>query len=321
MGKLATVAECVEVQKCRAAPDDCRAPFVVENQKDWKARFWNLEFWREECADDMWMCYSRAPYLRDDMEGINSFAVETSVSEYVEYVRLVHRADRKCDEENILSLPRVTFSGWSPFCDRMLARFAECWMQLGPPALKDMTPRWIQLFAAAFDVDWHAALARYYQISIRATGTVTRLHTADHGAHVWVNQIEGRTVFYIFSPQQAQNLYAGYATGESPVDIFFPSAKRHPKFAEATAHVAVLYMGQTLVIPSGWWWYSVAIEPSVALSHYFWNMENKVHFTDSLRQNFDFASLGSRAAKQDTEMGLEHIHEQVMADEDSDLDD
>lgn len=74
-----------------------------------------------------------------------------------------------------------------------------------------------------------------------------------------------------------------------------PSAKRHPLFAEAKCQVAVLYLGQTLatwtrtfrakvlivirkdlmttcpkwsqVIPAGWWWYSVSLDPSVTQGH------------------------------------------------------
>merc|ERR1711974_539519 len=118
-----------------------------------------------------------------------------------------------------------------------------------------------------------------------------------HGAHLWLTQIEGRRLFFLFSPQESSNLYAGVTTGESPVDVFFPSAKRHPRFAEARAQVVTLYLGQTLVIPAGWWWYSVALEPSVTLGHHFWNMENKVYFSQGLRENFDFSTSGSKALR------------------------
>lgn len=318
--KLSSVAESVEVQRAAAVPAGCRCPLVVEKRRDWRARLWNMDFWKHECGDARWVCHARCPRFQDDTGGADAFSVEANVAEYVDYARMVHRMDRKCLEENALAFPRVGLHGWAPFCDRMLPLVAGFWQELGPPGVKDLTHRWVQLFATAFSTDWCEALARYYQISIRPTGGIERLHASGHGAHLWLNQIEGRAVYYLFAPSEASNLYAGYTTGESPVDLYFPSAKRHPRFSEAKAQVAVLYLGQTLVIPAGWWWYSVALEPSVTLSHYFWNMENKVHFTESLRENFDFSTPASRSAKENIAANLDFVHQQVMADEDSDAD-
>mmetsp|Transcript_95382 Transcript_95382/g.309048 ORF Transcript_95382/g.309048 Transcript_95382/m.309048 type:complete len:417 (-) Transcript_95382:72-1322(-) len=315
---LSGIAECGDVPRMPVA-DGLRSAVVVEKQRDWKARLWNMEFWRRECGEAVWLCRLRCPHFQDDAEGVDSFVVEASVEEYVEYARLLHRADRKCAEENAVAYPRLSLGGWLPFCEGMRPIFVECWRQLGPPGVKDFTARWVRFFANALSLDWHEAVARYYSVSIQATGAIDRLHTPSCGSHLWVNQVEGRKVFYLFSPQEVNNLYAGYSTGQSPVDIFFPSAKRHPLFSEAKALVVTLYLGQTLVIPSGWWWYSVAIEPSVVICHPFWNMENKVHFTESLRENFDFRAQGSRALQENIARQLESLHEQVLADEDSDM--
>merc|ERR1712032_910825 len=66
-----------------------------------------------------------------------------------------------------------------------------------------------------------------------------------------------------------------WAASTSPVDIFFPNTKKHPGFAKAKAHVAVLVSGETLVVPSDWWWYSVALEPCSIVQQRFWNELNR----------------------------------------------
>jgi len=314
------VAECVDVPKVQEAPRELRGPVVVDKRRDWAARLWNMDFWRQECGGDLWTCRARWPPPTDNAEGMEAFTLEATVAEYVEYARLVHRVDRKCEEDNALAYPRLGFDGWLPFCDSMAGVFGQTWNALGPPKLKDHLPRWVPLFAEAFGSDALVSLARYFSVSLRATGTVDALHCERNGAHVWLNQVEGRRLFFLFSPQEMDKLYAGYTTGESPVDVFYPSARRHPKFADATAHVVTLYLGQTLVIPSGWWWYSVALEPCVTIGHTFWNLENKVYFRDGLKDHFGFSLGASRAQVQGVVRQLEDIHRQVMADEDSDVD-
>lgn len=66
-----------------------------------------------------------------------------------------------------------------------------------------------RLLSSAFGSDELESIARYYFVSLRATGTIDRLHAEPHGAHLWLNQVEGRRVFFLFPPQEAGNLYAG----------------------------------------------------------------------------------------------------------------
>jgi len=91
---------------------------------------------------------------------------------------------------------------------------------------------------------------------------VSRLHAENHGAHAWFTQIEGQRLFFLFSPEQASKLYEErggyvdpvegfmmpYTTTASPIDPFFPSPKKHPRFCEAAAHVALIGEGKTLVV-------------------------------------------------------------------------
>merc|ERR1712050_323813 len=137
--------------------------------------------------------------------------------------------------------------------------------------------------------------ARLHRITIAAAGVVSRLHVENHGAHAWFTQIEGSRMFFVFPPN-ARPLYEecgkgvldpetvhDYALKASAVDIFFPSQKRHPRFREAKGKVAILNPGQSLVLPSGWWQCSVALETCVTLHHPFWNVTNRGGIVDALR--------------------------------------
>jgi len=98
-----------------------------------------------------------------------------------------------------------------------------------------------------------------------------------------------------------------------------PSAKRHPGFADARAQMVILYMGHTLLVPAGWSWYSVALEPSVTLYHPFWNLENRAFFTDGFRQYVDVSGLPVHLMDR-VQPSLDLIKDQVEGDDDSDLD-
>lgn len=327
---LPSVSECMEVARARTIPEGpLRSPLVLEKPKDWKARLWNLEFWKRECGLLPWTCRTRHPAFEgDDVGGIDPVYIPTTVEEYVDYVRVIQKMDRKCEEENCIAFPRLALDGLRPFNSGLDNLFKECWRDLAPPGVTDYTPRWLEMFAELNrSADWEEILARFYRVCLSPTGCVGRLHVAAHGAHQWFNQIEGRKLFFLFSPQESKKLYeeagrpmeeeAGFATRASPVDIFAPS-KRHPLLSEAKAQVAVLYLGQSLVVPSGWWVYSVTLDPSVTLSHQFWNFENRLHFVESLHTYFDFSVMRPEY-KADKMSMLERLHQMIVEESDADL--
>merc|ERR1712216_213873 len=244
-----------------------------------------------------------------------------SIYEFSEYLRLMHRIDRKCLEENIVAYPRISLEAYS-FSGSLREAFEKMWQDLGPSTVEDLTAAWLERTAPLTNWEWATHLRSYYKFDVHATGSITRLHTESAGAHIWLNQIEGRRVFFLFSPEDEDKLYSmpmrakgGIDVRISPVDIFYPSAKRHPKFSDAKCQVATLYLGQTLVIPSGWWWYSVAIEPSVTLCHYFWNMDNRKYFSSSLWRLFDLTKA-TKEAQQQLINGFEEVHRVVMGEDD-----
>jgi len=80
----------------------------------------------------------------------------------------------------------------------------------------------------------------------------------------------------------------------------------------------VLAPKETLIIPAGWWRCSVALEPSVTLSHAFWNMDNKRFMVNDFREQFNYdkmpPELTAIAART-----FQDIHANIMDDDDSDL--
>jgi len=301
--RLASVAECKEVQRLRGLEGIAlEAPVLLEKQRDWYARFWNLEFFKRDCGHDYWFCRPQFPAFECDEAAIDQMTLHTNIADFVEFTRTVQRMDRKCDQEKSIAFPRLILDGYAPFFGVLRKFFDECWTKLGPDGLSDLTPRLAHAFAHAFDLqDPMETLSRFYKVTLAATGSITRLHVENAGAHLWFNQIEGRRVFFLFPPSESRKLYeetggpmqetSGFATRVSGVDLFAPSAKRHPLFAEASCQVAVLYLGQTLVIPSGWWWYSVTLDPSVTLWHQFWTDENKSQFPEIAWEYFNYQKM------------------------------
>ncbi|CAE6964550.1 Hspbap1 [Symbiodinium sp. KB8] len=292
-----------EVQRLRGLEGIAlEAPVLLEKQRDWYARFWNLEFFKRDCGHDYWFCRPQFPAFECDEAAIDQMTLHTNIADFVEFTRTVQRMDRKCDQEKSIAFPRLILDGYAPFFGVLRKFFDECWTKLGPDGLSDLTPRLAHAFAHAFDLqDPMETLSRFYKVTLAATGSITRLHVENAGAHLWFNQIEGRRVFFLFPPSESRKLYeetggpmqetSGFATRVSGVDLFAPSAKRHPLFAEASCQVAVLYLGQTLVIPSGWWWYSVTLDPSVTLWHQFWTDENKSQFPEIAWEYFNYQKM------------------------------
>lgn len=327
--RLPSVASCQELKLSREqeGTGTARGPCMLERPRGSRPdRDWNMSYLERNCETEVWMCYARTPAYEDDMAGIDTFEVAASMAEYAEYVRTVNRVDRKCLEENIVAYPRVALEAHN-FGVSMREAFDASWQDLGPKGVEDLTAGFLERTTPVTNWEWREHLRLYYRFDVQATGTMTRLHTESCGAHIWLNQIEGRRVFFLFSPEEDEKLYAmpmrakgGLDARASPVDFFFPSAKRHPKFSETKCQVATLYLGQTLVIPSGWWWCSVAIEPSVTLCHQFWNSDNRRHFSSSLWRFFDIG----KATQDDRERlaaGVAEVHRMIMGEDDSDLED
>jgi len=307
--QLPAAGSCEPVQRVREAPYPLKEPVTIVPRRDKavKAEDWSLEFWRMNCSDVPWRCQSRAPAFEGDKA--DPFALDATVGEYVEYMQVVTNMDGECSEDNSLAYPRVHIDGWCPFATFAFELFEGTWKELNPPGVKDLTPRWCEMYASILDVgDWKQFLAQFYRLDIGAIGSFTRLHCEKHGAHLWLTQIEGQRLFFLFPPGDAAKLHEekggyielveglmmDYATAVSPVDPFFPSQKKHTRFSGVSARVALLGQGKTLVVPAGWWWCAVVIEPSVTLRHSFWGMENRSRIVEEWWAPVQSRSSGER---------------------------
>lgn len=324
---LPEAMSCTPVRRAREAPARLKEPVTIVPKRDQvlRAEAWTLDFLKASFGNVLWQCQSRPPAFQDDPE--DASMVEACIWDYADYMDVISNMDPECLEDNSLAYPRVHIDGWCPFVSFARKAFEEAWKELNPPGVKDLTPRWCELYAGIVNEgDWLQYLAQFYRIDIGAIGSYTRLHTENHGAHVWFTQIEGQRLFFLFPPEDAAKLYerrGGYidpvegffmqhATTVSPVDPFYPSLKKHPRFGEAHAHVALLGEGKTLVVPAGWWWCSVVLEPSVTLRHNFWGMENRVRIWEEWWAPFE---QQTPAEREELRPLFSELREELMQDD------
>lgn len=292
--KLPDLATCGPVRRLKVCPESLQVPCTLTRGNEPKELRWGLDFLAQTFWGHTAVARTRTPAFERDA-GVDAVALETTIWNYVEYARLLNKADPGCLEENALCFPRVQIEGWSPFADGLgRSAFDELWRELSPPGVPDLTARWAELIASDGE-DWVATLSRFYEFSISAPGAVTRLHAENSGAHTWFTQVEGQRIFFVFSPQEAAKLGeergsfvdtpGGYAARVSVADVFFAGGTREKQptaLREVNGHVAFLNVGDTLVLPAGWWYTAIATEPSVTLRHRFWSMDNRLQIIEEL---------------------------------------
>lgn len=204
---LPSVAECLAVPRAERAPPVLKVPVVVPSGLDWPGRDWGLDFWKREYPNEWWKFRARSPLFSRDTASADLFQVEGSASEYIDYMRIVQDMDPKCQEDNSLAFPRLAADSWCPFPGGARALLERSWQKLSPVGTRDHTARWIKSFAAVFNLNWLEFLARFYKVTLGAPGCTARLHVVTRNAHCWYAQIEGRRLFFLFSPKESHNLY------------------------------------------------------------------------------------------------------------------
>lgn len=86
-------------------------------------------------------------------------------------------------------------------------------------------------------------------------GSKVALHYDIDLSHVFLNQIYGRKRVVLFAPEQTRNIYRHPYTVASYIDVNNPDYEEFPALKNAVGYECMLYPGETLFIPSGFWHY------------------------------------------------------------------
>jgi len=86
-------------------------------------------------------------------------------------------------------------------------------------------------------------------------GSKVALHFDIDLSHVFLNQIHGRKRVVLFAPDQTDNIYRHPYTVASYIDVNNPDYEEYPALKKVNGYECMLYPGETLFMPSGYWHY------------------------------------------------------------------
>ena len=93
------------------------------------------------------------------------------------------------------------------------------------------------------------------------------LHRDYYNLSAWITQLYGEKRFHSISPWAEELLYVGSGQAwQSPVNIFEPDYKKHPKFRDATPIHFTVSAGETLYIPFGVWHSAYSETPTISVA-------------------------------------------------------
>ena len=261
----------------------------------------------------------RAPIRSDEsLQGVP--ITECTLAEYVDYCFAVEAADPNMDESLAARYPRFYANGWEAF-----SVVPGLWEHITlPPFVQDhtyslrqevekaqasiITGGRVTIDPAQQTGNVEAFHRKMTKVFLGVTGSITRLHFDNDGAHAWLSHERGRKLLIAFAPEDSEFLYAfGPGGTQSPVDPLAPDLGRYPLYEKATPHVAVVDEGEAIILPSGWWHYALALSPTVMVMRNFWNATNVRPFCEARRAELErtarrVAEL-SAAMKKDRDRG------------------
>jgi len=274
----------------------CGACIVSGMQAGWKARdLWDLDWFRKNLGARRQLVKWQGPIFTRKEKLWECPIWETSVAEYLDYIQMLSAVDPSCEERNAAELPRLYLNGWSAFQQLPWLReyvvntraigdisgdlLAEC-EELREGFLQSLTkgykapPEEMRMKGIEDDY-WDMT-----KIFIQPRGAITRLHFDNGGAHGWLSQVRGRKLHICFSPSDSANLCPFEGDEALPngswIDPLDPDAfERWPDYEKATPYVGVVDEGETLVVPQGWWHYTVALDPGITVMRNFYDVSNK----------------------------------------------
>ncbi len=104
----------------------------------------------------------------------------------------------------------------------------------------DITDGWVKTFPFMFFGGEGSKVGLHYDIDM---------------SHVFLNQFHGRKRVVLFSHDDSDKLYHHPFTVASFVDVNNPDYEKYPALKSLTGLECILYPGETLFMPSGYWHY------------------------------------------------------------------
>lgn len=143
-------------------------------------------------------------------------------------------------------------------------------------------------------------LAGSYELFIGGQGRAfPYVHFDSPGTHTFIHQLRGIKRFLLFSPDQAQWLYAREGSEfhiSAITDADRVSMDDFPLFANASPVMVELGPGDTLFIPCGWWHFARMRSFSVSVAMDVLNRSSWAHAVAFTRRKSAHASAPARAA-------------------------
>ncbi|MET7394190.1 cupin-like domain-containing protein [Dactylosporangium sp. NPDC005572] len=124
---------------------------------------------------------------------------------------------------------------------------------------------------------------------VGSKGTVTPFHSDGMQTAAYLNQVVGRKRCYFVSPDQYECLYPRAFRrqfGMAQVDYRFPDLARRPKFRDVVVEETILYPGETLYVPSGYWHAIEAMDASISYSHQIVNEDNALGWLTCIPERY-----------------------------------
>ena len=262
-------------RRSNLSPDECMCRYlragegtpvvVTDAQEGWEARrLWTLKYLQNNFGSDALIANDRAPLRREDNPAMKT--IRTTLGEFIDYMTTAGASSAIAAQER-----DSPFYGnsWSPFSTHATLRSHISRPYFVPD---DIPPD-------AEELD--RALTKVF---LGPAGTVTRLHNDTYHTHAWLSQIRGTKQFILYPPSEAHKLHAGegiagdHGAQQTWFDPLRPEYDAFPRARHATPHVAICGPGDTILVPSEWFHYAVALTPSITLMRNFMNDANAEAF-------------------------------------------
>jgi len=275
---------------------DGGAVIVGGVQDTWKAKGeWDLGWFQKHLGERRQLVKWQGPIFTTQESLWDSPVWETSLGEYIDYIRALEAVDPDCAEMNAAACPRLYLNGWTAFVQLpWLREYVE-----NPSFLGDITGHliaesavlretFLQCFAGGTPPTTtkerqNANDTQYWELTklfLSPKGAVTRLHYDNGGAHAWLSQLRGRKLFVCFAPPDGPHLHPfegdeGFPNGSwlDPLDA--DALEKWPDCAKATPYLGIVEEGETIVAPQGWWHYAVSLDTSVTVMRNFYTENNR----------------------------------------------